>query len=112
MNSPVRHHPSGIVPEPAKAGKSIGMDPEAIRIKRNFTGLPKPKVPVEFFWRIAVRRIPDPFREGVAIVPGPHETDFANMPLMEKFNGFLEMNAGPLLCAHLHDSFVSARCFD
>src|SRR5262249_38206890 len=62
--------------------------------------------------RWPVGRGSDAFLFHVAVVPGAHERDFSDLAGADDFAGLLEMNAGALHRAGLHDPAVLSRGLD
>src|SRR4030095_14632546 len=98
------------MPEPAETGESVRLSHEAARVKGHLWCRPQPQIPIQVRWRISVRRISNPFRVTVAVVPGADEAHLSDGTISNQVYGFLKMEPGSLLSTHLNDALVAACC--
>src|SRR4029079_12695221 len=79
VSSPIRHHASSVIPEPAEVREGVRVDSEAIGVEGMLRRWPEPHFPIESGHRRAVRRISEALLFHVAVVPGADKTDLAKL---------------------------------
>src|SRR5262245_15343257 len=100
---------SGIVPEPAEVGVSIGVHSKSIRIERTLGRRAKPQVPVKTFRRLAVRRIADSLASFVGIDPCASEEYLPQLTAPDNLASLLKVLTRTLPGSRLDDTLVFAR---
>ncbi len=105
VDAPIGHQAAGVIPEPAE------VEMETVLIERMFGRGAEPEIIIHRRRRRGVGRVPHPAKP-IQVNPTAHQTDFAELARLDKFDRFFKMLATAPLGAHLDNALMAERGFE